>query len=154
MTTKRIVFTRPDGGVTVIVPIPQPGETEAQTLARCSARAVPAGTPFVVLDETALPSRRWRNAWRLSGTTIMHHLPAAKAIRRGELLSERDTRLARVRHREQEAREDGQNALATQLRTRAVTLRQIEAQADTDLTALTDLAALAAYRPTAFSQED
>jgi hypothetical protein len=81
---KRILYTNADGGVSVIVPAPDAqleGETENDFLARVAAGAVPEGVPFSIVDVSEVPAdRTFRNAWRKSGATVTHDMPAAKAI--------------------------------------------------------------------------
>lgn len=65
---KRIVYTRPDGGVSIVVPAPKArrkGESEAEFMARLRAKVVPAdATDVSVCEESDVPSdRTFRNAW-------------------------------------------------------------------------------------------
>ena len=74
MTTKRIVYERPDGGVSQIVPAPEfvqqlmdGGMTEAQAIEAVRQKDVPAGaTKVEIIDASDLPSRELRNRWRLA----------------------------------------------------------------------------------------
>lgn len=81
MTTKRIVFARLDGGVSVTVPDPDymailmadtpagQGLTEAQALASVQARSVPGdATNIEIMEVATIPnSREFRNAWEKPG---------------------------------------------------------------------------------------
>ena len=98
MTAKRIAFTRPDGGVSVIVPIPKPGETEEQTLARCVARNIAVGnlqanTPTATIDASELPSRRFRNQWRKAGRTVAPDPTLCREQVIAEVRAERNAKL-------------------------------------------------------------
>lgn len=94
---KRIVYTRPDGGVSVVVPAPKAkhaDETEAEFLARISA-AIPQGaSDITVCDEAEIPSdRTYRDAWeRGSAALVTVSMTKAKEIQRGRL---RDARPAK-----------------------------------------------------------
>jgi hypothetical protein len=75
MTTKRIAYQRPDGGVSVVIPAPAyvqqlmgSGMTEAQAIDAIRQRDVPADAVAVeVLEAADLPqTREGRNRWRLS----------------------------------------------------------------------------------------
>lgn len=72
---KRIIYTRPDGGVSVVVPArPQrQDETEQEYLAAIQAKAVPANATNVrTIEHTDLPaSRRFRNHWRDSSGSVV-----------------------------------------------------------------------------------
>jgi hypothetical protein len=92
---KRIVYTRPDGGLAIVRPFinthpaPEP-LTEEQALQRAISKLPPEVTVFVVVEETAIPADRTkREAWRLNGTLIevdavkwvvVYDKKAAKAI--------------------------------------------------------------------------
>ena len=100
MSTKRIVYTRPDGGVSVVCPAPEyvaRFTTEAEALDAIRAKDVPADAANVyVCDVAEVPaSRRFRNCWRQVGTTPPSvSMPLARAQRMAEIRAERDERLA------------------------------------------------------------
>jgi hypothetical protein len=55
---KRIIYQNESGGVSVIIPT---GELSIEEVA---AKDVPAGTPYLVVEDDAIPSdRSFRNAW-------------------------------------------------------------------------------------------
>lgn len=66
---KVIAYTRPDGGVSVVVPAPQAkraDESEDEFVERIRLKDVPQdAADVVVLDSTELPSRATRNSWRI-----------------------------------------------------------------------------------------
>ena len=69
MMKKRIVYTRPDGGVSVVVPAPggrKENESEEKFLERLKATVVPKGaTNVCICDQSKLPARdAYRNALR------------------------------------------------------------------------------------------
>ena len=70
---ERVIYTRPDGGVSVIVPIfgaMNPGETRTQFLDRLKAPLAARGIPTEVIDHTELPGREFRNAWERNGKSV------------------------------------------------------------------------------------
>lgn len=97
MTTKRILYTRPDGGLSVLIPAPAsqvPGESEAAWVARVADKDVPQGTSYRIVDTATdpLPSRRWRDAWTDPGAgAVAVDLPRARGLRKAELLAAHPT---------------------------------------------------------------
>jgi hypothetical protein len=76
MTTKRIIYTRPDGGVSILQPSPNHiaelmagGMTEEAAIASVQAKDVPAGSIDVEVIEKSLltADRAFRNQWRRAG---------------------------------------------------------------------------------------
>jgi hypothetical protein len=58
MTNQRIIFQNAEGGVSVIIPT---GELPIEDVCQ---KDVPAGTPYLVVEDDAIPSdRTFRNAW-------------------------------------------------------------------------------------------
>lgn len=91
---KVIVWTRPDGGVSVTIPVDSQGagETEQAWLNRIAAKAqadgaIPAGwTRAGDVDASSLPSsRQFRNSWQWSGSNIVQDLTKAKTVLRDRL---------------------------------------------------------------------
>jgi len=55
---KKILYPNPDGGISVIVPT---GELPIEDVVQ---KDVPAGTPYLIVEDDAIPSdRTFRNAW-------------------------------------------------------------------------------------------
>jgi hypothetical protein len=74
---KRILYTNPEGGVSVIIPAPDSG----LTIEEIAAKDVPTGAAFSIVDVSEVPSdRTFRNAWRKSGAAVTHDIPAAREI--------------------------------------------------------------------------
>lgn len=73
MTTKRIAYERPDGGVSVIVPSPvyvqrlmDRGMTEAEAVEAVRQKDTPdEATRSEVLESADLPPRKSRDRWRI-----------------------------------------------------------------------------------------
>lgn len=66
---KRIIYTRPDGGISVIIPAEAArlkGESDAKFAARIRDKDVPADAANVqIVDEADIPTdRTFRNAWK------------------------------------------------------------------------------------------
>lgn len=59
---KAIVYTRPDGGVSVVHPNLDCG----LSIEQIAAKDVPAGIDYWIIDASELPSREYRNAWELN----------------------------------------------------------------------------------------
>jgi hypothetical protein len=59
----RIIYSKDDGGVAVIIPAPECG----LTIEEIAANGVPEGKPFKIVDVADIPSdRTFRNAWEFS----------------------------------------------------------------------------------------
>lgn len=57
---QRVIYPTPDGGVAVLVPIPDCG----LTLDEIIAKDVPPGVPYKIVDAADVPTdRTFRNAW-------------------------------------------------------------------------------------------
>lgn len=149
-----IAIERQDGGLTILNVLDPEADVAAEVIKWEQSWGSPAVGWHFILAEDLPASRRFRNAWRFAGGRPTVHLGAARALRRAELLAERDARLERARARVQEAQEDGDNARAAALRLRARNLRQLETQLDADLAGVADAASLESYQPAAFGTPD
>lgn len=57
---QRVIYPTPDGGVAILVPIPDCG----LTLEEIIAKDVPPGVPYKIVDAADVPTdRTFRNAW-------------------------------------------------------------------------------------------
>jgi len=92
---KRIVYTRADGGVTVVTPAYNSmldGETEGDFLTRIKERAVPAGALNVhICDAASIPAdRTFRSAWEQGGNKLLTvNMPKARNIQRDRIRAAR-----------------------------------------------------------------
>jgi len=60
---QRIIYPTDDGGVAVIVPVPDCG----LTIEEIAAKDVPSGKPFQIVDVSDIPTNRtFRNAWEFA----------------------------------------------------------------------------------------
>jgi hypothetical protein len=72
MTTQRIIYPTPEGGVAVIIP------AESVELA---LKDVPSGVPYEIVTTDEIPSDRFfRGAWKMGDCCIDHDLERCKAI--------------------------------------------------------------------------
>lgn len=153
MTALRAVYTRPDGGISVVGPAPESrlaGEAELAWVQRVADLVVPQGLSYRIVDTAALPlpSRRWRNAWHDPGAGgVAVSLPAARLLRRAELLARRAVVLALTTEALERAVDDGAAIQAAALRAKRRRLRDVEATLDADLPGLATLQALDEYLP-------
>lgn len=91
---------------------------------------LPPETPYALLTVDDLPpTGRWRNAWRLSGGAVSVNLPAARGLRRDELLREVKSEMARLTAAIDEATDDSDEALAAELRGHRKKLRALDGPA-------------------------
>jgi hypothetical protein len=57
---QRVIYPTPDGGVAILIPIPDCG----LTLEEIIAKDVPPGVPYKIIDAADIPTdRTFRNAW-------------------------------------------------------------------------------------------
>jgi len=57
---ERVIYPTPDGGVAILIPIPDCG----LTLDEIIKKDVPAGAPYKIVDAADIPTdRTFRNAW-------------------------------------------------------------------------------------------
>lgn len=152
MTTKRILYQRPDGGISIRVAVepPLPGESEAMYLDRIAIQAPPAGaTRLPDVEAAAMPtSRRLRNCWRYSSGVVSVHLPSARQQRLGEIRAERNARLLESDAEKARLDEIGTPQQRATLTAYRQQLRDLPAAAAADLAGLTSAAELEAYQPT------
>jgi hypothetical protein len=57
---ERVIYPTPEGGVAILIPVPDCG----LTLEEIIAKDVPAGVPYKIVDAADIPTdRTFRNAW-------------------------------------------------------------------------------------------
>lgn len=112
--TKCLIFTRTDGGLTVVVPCISEndpvGFTEAQAVARALSESVPlsAKTNARVIENSDVPSdRTFRDAWKDSGSNIDVDMPKAREIWREKMRLARKPKLEALDVEYQKADEIG-----------------------------------------------
>jgi hypothetical protein len=154
---KKIVYTRPDGGVSIINPAyndpiggQREGEPENAFIDRVASRAVPANaTNVVVVDALAVPERLFRNAFRQSGANAPHvDMPLARGIKTDQIREQRDVRLAAEDIAYMRADENGNPSEKVRIAALKQSLRDLPADVQPALDALDNPAALDAFEPT------
>lgn len=122
MTTKRIVYSRPDGGISVVCPAPgriaelmAEGMTEDAAIVAIQAKSVPADAINIEVMERALipVSREFRNAWQKPGLGA----PVINMVKAREIHAERiavaqAAEIARLKIEERKERLKGNTAQA------------------------------------------
>ena len=119
---KVIVYSRPDGGVSVCNPAPQRlkelmdgGMTEDEAIAVIQLKSVPSNAANIeVMEQSLIPgSREFRNAWEKPGAgppTI--NMPKARGIHAEHIATARTTALVVLEKRENHERLKGNTAAA------------------------------------------
>ena len=98
--TKRIIYQRVDGGLSIVIPDIRSvvsNETEDSFLSRVANKSVPNGTPYSIVDESIIPvDRTFRNAWFSSGNSVLVYMPKARDIQMEKIRALRDPKLAEL----------------------------------------------------------
>lgn len=82
----RIIYTRPDGGVSVIVP----AINTKLTIEEIAIKRVPKGCAYEIVEDSVIPSdRELRGAWKHSGGKIDVDIVKAQEITKNRLREER-----------------------------------------------------------------
>lgn len=59
---QRIIYTKPDGGIAIVIPAVECG----LTIEEIAAKDVPAGLQYFIVDASEIPTdRTFRNAWEI-----------------------------------------------------------------------------------------
>ena len=158
--SKRIIFTGPSGVAAVLIPAyndkitgQRPGETEATYLDRVIARNMKTGVlspavPFRVIEDTELPTRDYRNAWRFNGTAVVHDMAVARQIKLDtEIRPERNRRLQALDVEWSRATAQGNTTLAGRVETKRQQLRDIPQDVRPALDAIADATELKMFVP-------
>lgn len=146
MTTKRIAYTRPDGGVSIVIPASRDrrqvevgrdqedkpilaDETEAQWLERLRRTVVSAdATDVVILDADAIPSdRSFRDAWAHKKGKFSVHMGKARDIHRARIRRARKPALDALDVAYQRADETGDASHKAEVAARKQALRDAPA---------------------------
>jgi hypothetical protein len=134
-----IVFQAADGQIRVTHPHPKTrlaGEPEKAWLDRIAAHAKQQDESLRVCtrlpdrDAAELPTRRFRNCWRVNGQTVEVDMPLARAQRMAEIRAERNRRLEASDGLMARAYEIGAQAEIEALKAKRQTLRDIPAVID------------------------
>lgn len=152
---KKIIYTRPDGGLSIVYPAPKSVIEEAQkrTLtdaeyeARVWEKSVPANAilPASIEDDVIPEDRYFRNAWKANANLIEVDLPKARDLHMNNLRVDRNVKLKELDIEFQIALEKGDAEAQRTIAARKQALRDMPATFD--LSAITDLNALKNARP-------
>lgn len=110
---QRIIYTRDDGGMSVVIPSPN-WKGSMQALA---AKDIPAGRTYQIVEDTEIPQdRTYRNAWKEGEKAIDIDMPKAREIFLNTVRVNRDAKLAELDVEVVKAVEKGESttALATE----------------------------------------
>lgn len=145
---KKIVYTRPDGGVSIVHPVRAfAGEeemTDQQILDRARSKLPVDAIAPAIVDENTLPAdRAFRNAWTHDGKSFGVDLDKARDITRERLRVERAPLLDALDVDYLLADETGNAVEKTRIAGEKQRLRDITKQAD----GISDLGALKALKP-------
>ena len=128
--SKVILYTRPDGGVSIVVPTPETlakFETEDDAIAHVRERSVPDdATKIRVIDRSAIPEKRtFRNAWVDGTDKAVTDRSKASAIHMNRIREVRNAELAKEAINFQKAIEADDASAKTAVATKKQTLRDI-----------------------------
>jgi len=130
---KRIVYTRPDGGMSVCIPVVSLNDptdfTEDDALQRAMKRDIPPDAANVhVVEVSELPQdRAFRNAWLTDGKTVSVDMPKAREIHKNRLREMRAPKLAALDIEYQRADEAGDATAKKAVAAKKQALRDVTA---------------------------
>ena len=129
---KKIIYTRPDGGVSIVCPainINDPvGFDEEQALARAMARLPAEAINPQVVDDSIIPvDRTFRNALIQNGASVIHDMPKCRDIHRDKLRELRRPLFAENDIAIRDAQVDGDSAKLAAAIARRNALRDVTA---------------------------
>ncbi len=130
----RIIYTRLDGGVSVVVPTQEflaRFGTLAEGMAAVQSRSVPpAATDIRTIGSGDVPvDRSFRNAWRQSGGTFSTDMPAARKIHIRHIAVAQSAEIARLKVEERKERLEGNTTQADAHAATAVALEALDLNA-------------------------
>lgn len=150
---KRIFYTRPDGGLSIITPCIGIDEkiTEDEALER-SKKDIPIdATDVQIVEETAVPAdRTFRDAWVSCVGGCRVDMPKARNVHRNRLRMLRAPLLAKLDVDYMKAQERGDAATAAAIAKKKQALRDVTVDPAIDAAATPE--ALAAVMPAALEQ--
>lgn len=153
---KRVIYTSADGKTEVVNPNPNfvaLFDSEDEGIAAVMAKDVPAdATDVAIVDE--IPDRLpiyalsvFRNAWKINAGKIEIDIQKARAIKTDLVREERNQRLGMLDNEMKIADDANNPSEQARVRAKRQNLRDLPATIQTDLDAITDPDALAAWRP-------
>ena len=135
--TKRIIWNHDNGCIAITAPV----EKSDATIEEIVAKAVPSGKSYQVVDVNVIPTdRAFRDAWAISGSTIVTDMTKAKEIHKARIRLAREPKLAALDIEFQKAQETSADTSAIVAKKNALR----DAPADSAIDAATDEAGLKA----------
>lgn len=131
---KKIIFTRPDGGLTVLHPVRNTHPiledlTDEQVLERAKKDIPTDATDVHIVDE--VPSdRSYRDAWKSEGGQIVHCMVKSKEIHKQELRHKRKPLLEALDTEFLRALENGDSAALEIIKQKKQELRDVTKHPD------------------------
>ena len=129
---KRIIYTRPDGGLSVVTPVintypVREDITEDQTLERAMVKLPADALNVRVVEAADIPAdRSYRNAWKDTGSgMVTHDMAKAREIHKNKLRELRGQKLAALDIDYLRADEVGNATLKAQIAQQKQTLRDV-----------------------------
>jgi len=84
----KIIYTNPDGTVSIIIPVGNVND---------SIKDVPSGLSYEIVEDSAIPiDRAFRNAWKQNGKTIETDMAKAREIHKTNIRNARIPKLAEL----------------------------------------------------------
>lgn len=128
---KCIIYTRPDGGLSVVLPAPQAqleNESETDFIQRILNKDVPPnGINPQIVDTSILPSREFRDAWKQDGSKVDHDMPKCRDIWKEKLRSARAPKLSALDIEYQRADESSDSQKKSEVAAKKQALRDVTA---------------------------
>lgn len=128
---KKIIFTRPDGSLSVVHPVVNTmgeveGFTEEQALQRALAKLPADAINAQVVEPEAIPTdRTFRNGWKAGAGKVEHDMPKCREIHKDKLRGLRAPMLAALDTEYMRADETGNVALQAQIVAKKQVLRDV-----------------------------
>lgn len=128
---KKIIYTRPDGGLSVVHPVlntlgEEDGFTEEQAFDRALDKIPTDASNVRIVDESDIPTNRtFRNAWVDTGNSVTHDITKCREIHKSRLRDWRAPKLLALDIAYQRADEAGDGAQKKQIANEKQLLRDI-----------------------------
>ena len=128
---KKIIYTRPDGGLSVVHPVlntlgEEDGFTEEQAFDRALDKIPTDASNVRIVDESDIPTdRTFRNAWIDTGNSVNHDITKCREIHKNRLRDWRAPKLLALDIAYQRADEAGDGAQKKQIANEKQLLRDV-----------------------------
>lgn len=146
----RAVYTRADGGVSVLIPAPgmrADWQTDEEFVRAIALKDVPRGITYSIIHKDALPSRRFRDAWKIDSDAVTVDPIKARAQILAEVRAERAAKLDESDREKARLDDMGTDAERQTLREYRQSLRDLPASVTAAIAELT-VAELEQFHPT------